>query len=58
MNRDDLLRRFEQWLDEALAVEEPPAGIDAEMLAALADANPKRTMRSIARSIHTHCGQR
>jgi molecular chaperone GrpE (heat shock protein) len=41
MNRDDLLRRFEQWLDEALAAEEPPAGIDAEMLAALADANPE-----------------
>jgi molecular chaperone GrpE (heat shock protein) len=41
MNRDDLLRRFEQWLDQALAVEEPPAGIDAEMLAALADANPQ-----------------
>ena len=40
MNRDDLMRRFEQWLDEALAAEEPPAGIDAEILAALADANP------------------
>src|ERR1700681_3706248 len=41
MNRDDLLRRFDQWLDEALAAEEPPAGVDAEMLAALADANPE-----------------
>jgi molecular chaperone GrpE (heat shock protein) len=40
MSRDDLMRRFEQWLDEALAAEEPPAGIDAEMLAALADTNP------------------
>jgi molecular chaperone GrpE len=40
MNRDALLRRFEQWLDEALAAEDPPGGIDAEMLAALADANP------------------
>jgi molecular chaperone GrpE len=39
MNRDDLLRRFEQWLDEALAVEDPPDGIDAELLAAVADAN-------------------
>jgi len=40
MNRDALVRRFEQWLDEALASEDPPGGIDAEMLAALADANP------------------
>jgi molecular chaperone GrpE (heat shock protein) len=40
MNRDELMRRFEQWLDVALAAEEPPAGIDAEILAALADVNP------------------
>lgn len=32
MNRDDILRRFETLLDEALASEEPPAGIDAELL--------------------------
>ncbi len=40
MNRDDLVRRFEQWLDGALSAEAPPAGIDAEMLAALADESP------------------
>src|SRR5213593_1340383 len=38
MNRDDIVRRFEQWLDEALAAEDPPDGIDAEMLATMAEA--------------------
>ena len=36
MSREELLRRFEQWLDVALAAEEPPRGVDAEILAALA----------------------
>ena len=40
MNRDDIVRRFEQWLDEALSVEDPPSGIDAEILAALTAENP------------------
>ncbi|MEP7308133.1 MAG: nucleotide exchange factor GrpE [Acidobacteriota bacterium] len=31
------MRRFEQWLDTALAVEDPPDGIDTELLAALTD---------------------
>jgi molecular chaperone GrpE len=35
MNRDRILRRFEQWLDEALAAEGPPGGIDGEILSAL-----------------------
>jgi len=35
MNRDDLMRRFEQWLDGALLAEDPPGGIDAELLGAL-----------------------
>src|SRR6266705_6931756 len=39
MNRGDVLRRFEQWLDEAMAAEDPPDGIDAEMLATMAEAN-------------------
>lgn len=39
MNRDDVVRRFEQWLADALAAEDPPGGIDAEMLATLTDAN-------------------
>lgn len=36
MSRDEILRRFEQWLDEALAATDPPSGIDAEILASLA----------------------
>jgi len=31
-----ILQRFEQWLDDALATEDPPAGIDGEILEALA----------------------
>ena len=36
MNREEILRRFEEWLDGALAAEEPPRGVDAEILAAVA----------------------
>jgi molecular chaperone GrpE len=36
MDRDDLVRRFEQWVDEALSAEDPPGGVDADILAALA----------------------
>jgi molecular chaperone GrpE (heat shock protein) len=32
MNRDEILRRFEAFLDASLADEEPPRGIDAELL--------------------------
>ena len=32
MSRDEILRRFETWLDQSLASEEPPRGIDAELL--------------------------
>jgi molecular chaperone GrpE len=32
MNRDEILRRFETWLDQSLASEEPPRGVDAELL--------------------------
>ena len=39
MNRDEILRRFEQWLDGALAAEDPPGGIDAEILRSLAAEN-------------------
>jgi molecular chaperone GrpE len=34
MSREEILRRFEEWLDGALASEEPPRGIEAEILAA------------------------
>lgn len=36
MSREEILRRFEEWLDGALAAEDPPSGVDAEILAALA----------------------
>ena len=36
MNRDEILRRFEGWLDTALAAEDPPAGIDAGLLNSIA----------------------
>ena len=39
MGREEILRRFEEWLDGALAAEEPPRGVDAELLAALAGAS-------------------
>jgi molecular chaperone GrpE len=35
MSREEILRRFEQWLDGALASEEPPRGIEADILAEL-----------------------
>lgn len=37
MNREEIVRRFEAWLDEVLACEHPPQGIDAEILAAVSD---------------------
>jgi molecular chaperone GrpE len=36
MSREEILRRFEEWLDGALAAEEPPRGVEAEILAAMA----------------------
>ena len=35
MDREEILRRFEAWLDGVLAAEEPPRGIAAELLSAL-----------------------
>ena len=37
IDRETILRQFENWLDGALSAEEPPAGIDAEILAALTE---------------------
>ena len=36
MSREEILRRFEEWLDGAMAAEEPPRGVGAEILAAIA----------------------
>ena len=35
VDREEILRRFEAWLDRVLAAEEPPQGIAAELLASL-----------------------
>lgn len=35
ISREEILRRFEKWLDGALAHEEPPRGVDAEILEAM-----------------------
>ena len=39
VNRNEIVSRFERWLDTALASEEPPAGIAAEILAGLESAH-------------------
>ena len=39
MNREEILRRFEALLDESLAAEEPPRGIDEEVLALAGNAD-------------------
>lgn len=38
--REAILRRFEAWLDDALAEEEPPSGLPAELLAAIRSGEP------------------
>jgi len=35
LSRDEILRRFTEFLDRALAAEEPPAGVDQELLSAV-----------------------
>jgi molecular chaperone GrpE len=42
MSREEIRRRFEEWLDKALADEEPPRGIEAEILAAVTGAASER----------------
>ena len=39
ISREEILRRFQEWLDGALASEEPPRGIEAEILAAVTGAS-------------------
>jgi molecular chaperone GrpE len=41
LDREEILRRFEVWLDSVLADEEPPQGLSAELLSSLeAEAKP------------------
>ena len=39
-DREEIVRRFEALLDSALASEDPPAGIDAEIVEALMNDSP------------------
>lgn len=48
MNREEILQRLEQLVDSALAVEEPPAGIDPEILSALDEPPGRATYDSYA----------
>jgi molecular chaperone GrpE len=41
ISRDEILRRFESWLDLALTVEPPPGGIDADLLSVIASSDNK-----------------
>jgi hypothetical protein len=36
VNRKQIVSRFEEWLDDVLASEKPPEGIEEEILSALA----------------------
>jgi len=42
MSREQIQRRFEEWLDAALAAEDPPCGVDAEILAAMVEGSQGR----------------
>lgn len=41
LDREEILRRFEAWLDRLLAAEEPPQGLAGELLSTLVGAEPK-----------------
>jgi molecular chaperone GrpE len=41
LDREEILRRFEVWLDSVLAAEEPPQGPSGELLSALLAAEPE-----------------
>ena len=46
MTRDEILRRFEAWLDGTLASEEPLGEIDTEILRAVMDAGEEDSSES------------
>ena len=41
LDREEILRRFEVWLDSVLSAEEPPQGLGGELLSSLVGAEPK-----------------
>jgi len=50
--REAILRRFENWLDEALVEEEPPSGLAAELLQAILSGEPLPPIKGSA-DLHT-----
>jgi len=50
--REAILRRFENWLDQALAEEEPPPGLAAELLQAIRSGEPLPPIEGSA-DLHT-----
>jgi molecular chaperone GrpE len=50
--REAILRRFENWLDEALAEEEPPPGLAAELQKAILSGGPLPPIKGSA-DLHT-----
>ena len=53
-DRQELVRRFEALLDAALAGEDPPAGIDAEILDSVLNAPPERAADDNARDCDSY----
>ena len=51
--RDEILRRFEALLDSALASEEPPSGIDAEILSSVMAGEDEESQRSDSYALWT-----
>jgi molecular chaperone GrpE len=41
LDREEILRRFEAWLDAMLSAEEPPQGLGGELLSSLVGSEPK-----------------
>ena len=56
VDREEILRRFEAWLDRVLAAEESPQGIAAELLASLSAESAATSAR--ANAICIRCGRR
>ena len=50
LTREEILRRLEQWVDRALAAEDPPRGIDPEVLRALTSGSEEEAAQATRRS--------
>ncbi|SPE26121.1 GrpE protein [Candidatus Sulfopaludibacter sp. SbA6] len=50
LTRDEILRCLEQWVDRTLAAEDPPHGIDPQVLSALTDGSNEAAAQAARRS--------